>query len=315
MYRPYNELKAETDAVKQLDIRMIAEEMGFTFKKRGSHLECNEVSGMILFTQTNTFHNFYTGETGSVIDLVMKFENRTFPEAVRELSKYLSGETVKFQSYQSQTETKPFLLPPVNKDYRRAFAYLTKSRAIDRELVSRLMHEHRIYEEADHHNVVFLAGDRAGHIQHGFIRGTITGKQFRGDVPGSNKDYGFSLQGNTKRLIVFEAPIDLLSYKTLYPESQDHLIALGMLAQSPVYTYLKEYPEVKQISFVLDNDKKGREATRRYEREFADHGYKINHDEINVKMWYAGTKDVNDYLLAVKQQRLPKQSKQPCRRC
>ena len=98
MYRPYNELKAETDAVKQLDIRMIAEEMGFTFKKRGSHLECNEVSGMILFTQTNTFHNFYTGETGSVIDLVMKFENRTFPEAVRELSKYLSGGTVKFQS-------------------------------------------------------------------------------------------------------------------------------------------------------------------------------------------------------------------------
>ncbi len=313
MYRPYNELKAETDAVKQLDIRMIAEEMGFTFKKRGSHLECNEVSGMILFTQTNTFHNFYTGETGSVIDLVMKFENRTFPETVRELSKYLSGGTVKFQSYQSQTENKPFLLPPVNKDYRRAFAYLTKSRAIDRELVSRLMHEHRIYEEADHHNVVFLAGDRAGHIQHGFIRGTITGKQFRGDVPGSNKDYGFSLQGNTNRLIVFEAPIDLLSYKTLYPESQDHLIALGMLAQSPVYLYLKEYPEVKQISFVLDNDKKGREATRKYEHEFQEKGYSIIRDPASVRLWQTGKKDMNEYLVAIRQ-RMMEQKKQPCRR-
>ena len=88
-----------------------------------------------------------------------------------------------------------------------------------------------------------------------------------------------------------------------------------MLAESPVYTYLAEYPEVKRLLFILDNDKKGREAARRYEREFADHGYEINHDEINVKMWYAGTKDVNDYLLAVKQQRLPKQSKQACRRC
>lgn len=268
---------------------------------------------MILFTQTNTFHNFYTGETGSVIDLVMKFENRTFPEAVRELSKYLSGETVKFQSYQSQAEPKPFLLPPVNKDYRRAFAYLTKSRAIDRDLVSRLMHEHRIYEEADHHNVVFLAGDRSGHIQHGFIRGTITGKQFRGDVPGSNKDYGFSLQGNTDRLLVFEAPIDLLSYKTLYPESQDHLLALGMLAQSPVYTYLKEYPKVKQISFVLDNDKKGREATRKYEHEFQEKGYSIIRDPESVRLWQTGKKDMNEYLVAIRQ-RVMEQKKQPCRR-
>ena len=72
---------------------------------------------------------------------------------------------------------------------------------------------------------------------------------------------------------------------------------------------------MKRLLFILDNDKKGREAARRYECEFADHGYEINHDEINVKMWYAGTKDVNDYLLAVKQQRLPKQSKQACRRC
>lgn len=314
MYRPYTELKAETAAVKQIDIRMIAEEMGFTFKKRGSHLECNEISGMIIFTQSNTYHNFYTGETGSVIDLVMKFENKTFPEAVRKLSKYLSGNQVQMNKYQSHTEAKPFLLPPINKDYRRAFAYLNQSRGIDSGLVSKFMHEHRIYEDAEHHNVVFLAGDRNGYIQHGFIRGTITGKQFRGDVPGSNKDYGFNVEGTSDRLIVFEAPIDLLSYKTLYPESQDHLDALGMLAQSPVYTYLSEYPEVKRISFVFDNDSKGREAARKYEREFKDKGYEIVRDAVSVKMWYSGKKDVNEYLLAIKQQRLPEQSKLPCRR-
>ena len=315
MYRPYSELKAETAAIKQIDIQMVAEEMGFTFKRRGSHLECREIPGMVIFLETNTYHNFYTGKSGSVIDLVMEYEYKTFPEAIRELSKYLSGSHQQMNKYQSKSESKPFRLPPINKDYRRVFAYLNQTRGIDSELIAKLMHEHRIYEEANHHNAVFLAGDRKGFIQHAFIRGTITGKQFRGDVEGSNKDYGFNIEGTSDRLVVFEAPIDLLSYKTLYKESPDHLLALGMLAESPVYTYLAEYPEVKRLLFILDNDKKGREAARRYEREFADHGYEINHDEINVKMWYAETKDVNDYLLAVKQQRLPKQSKQACRRC
>ena len=182
-------------------------------------------------------------------------------------------------------------------------------------MIAKLMHEHRIYEEANHHNAVFLAGDRNGFIQHAFIRGTITGIQFRGDVEGSNKDYGFNIEGTSDRLVVFEAPIEQLSYKTLYKESPDHLLGIGMLAQSPVYTYLAEYPEIKRIAFVLNNDRKGREATRKFEREFAAHGYKIERDEMCVKMWYAGINDVNEYLLAVKQQRLPKRSKQACRRC
>ena len=112
---------------------------------------------------------------------------------------------------------------------------------------------------------------------------------------------------------MFEAPIDLLSYKTLYPESQDHLIALGMLAQSPVYLYLKEYPEVKQISFVLDNDKKGREATRKYEHEFQEKGYSIIREPATVRLWQTGKKDKNEYLVAIRQ-RMMEQKKQPCRR-
>ena len=63
MYRPYSELKAETAAIKQIDIQMVAEEMGFTFKRRGSHLECREIPGMVIFLETNTYHNFYTGKS------------------------------------------------------------------------------------------------------------------------------------------------------------------------------------------------------------------------------------------------------------
>lgn len=62
MYRPYSELKAETAAIKQIDIQMVAEEMGFTFKRRGSHLECREIPGMVIFLETNTYHNFYRKE-------------------------------------------------------------------------------------------------------------------------------------------------------------------------------------------------------------------------------------------------------------
>ena len=40
---------------------------------------------------------------------------------------------------------------------RRVFAYLTKQRFIDPQIISHFAHEHKIYEDGKYHNVVFVA--------------------------------------------------------------------------------------------------------------------------------------------------------------
>ena len=42
---------------------------------------------------------------------------------------------------------KPFELPEPNSDMRRVFAYLTKQRFIDPQIISHFAHEHKIYED------------------------------------------------------------------------------------------------------------------------------------------------------------------------
>lgn len=308
MYRTRAELEQEVDAVKQIDICYIARNMGYTLKNQGRTYAAREDKGLTFFPQTNTFYHFYTGKGGSVIDFLMEEKDIAFPEAVRELSSILTGKTtyrenslpVSHVNSLPEEKSKPdFILPPANDNYKRAFAYLNQTRRIDAGLISRLMHEKRIYEEKEHHNCVFLATDVNGMIRHAFVRGTITDKQYRGDIPGSDKDYGFSISGSDDVLVIFEAPIDLLSYATIYPYNKHHLLATGMLSERPIDKYIEEHQKIKKISIMLDNDKKGIEATNKFTAYYKDR-YDLVPDILFSQIKKAGVKDVNEYLVKSK---------------
>lgn len=319
MYRNCSDMQNETEEIKHIDLIQVAESMGYTFHKKGRTYECNEEKGLVYFPNTNSYYHFYNNEGGSVIDFVMRYQGLGFPDAVNNLKAYLTGASYSFSPKDTETNKeisksssmlepdKGILnLPDANDNYKRAFAYLTKSRGISPGIISRLMHEKRIYEEKKHHNVVFIGTDATGTPKHAFIRGTITEKQFRGDVKNSDKDYGFNIKGSNNILIVFEAPIDLLSYMTIFPETRCHLLALGMLSSAPILRYTDEHPEIKSISFLLDEDAPGRDAALSYKKEFADKGFNIVNTTISEKLEASGCKDVNEYLTYLKSQ-LPKE--------
>ena len=67
-----------------------------------------------------------------------------------------------------------------------------------------------IYEEAAHHNAIFVGRDEDGVPRYAHQRGTAG--NFRLDVKGSDKAFNFCYRGEGERLFVFEAPIDLLSF-------------------------------------------------------------------------------------------------------
>ena len=74
-----------------------------------------------------------------------------------------------------------------------------------------------IYEDAAHHNVVFVGREADGHPRYASSRGIQ--EKFRQDAAGAEKAFGFAHRGTDKQLLVFEAPIDLLSFIELFPKN------------------------------------------------------------------------------------------------
>ena len=78
---------------------------------------------------------------------------------------------------------------------------------IDREVIRAFESKGLIFEDAEHHNAVFVGVDANGEPKHIQKRSTNSGSSFKGNVDGSNADYSFNYVGTSDKLFVFEAPI------------------------------------------------------------------------------------------------------------
>lgn len=166
-----------------------------------------------------------------------------------------------------ETQNEEIQMPKRNSDNRRAFAYLSKTRCIDAGLISEFMKNGRIYESEKYHNCVFVTYNENKEPMYASMRGTGTfGKPFKGDVENSNKLYGYSFIGSSEKIIVTEAPIDMLSYISMQIMAgnddwrKDNYLALGCTADCALEEYLKNHSQIKEIYFALDNDKSGKKA-------------------------------------------------------
>ena len=171
---------------------------------------------------------------------------------------------------------KPFELPEPNSDMRRVFAYLTKQRFIDPQIISHFAHEHKIYEDGKYHNVVFVGTDENGDPRQASVRSTLSfGKTFRITVANSDTKYSFSHFGKDEKLFVFEAPIDMLSFITLYQKDwqQHSYIAMNGVYESAVLKALENHSELKSVYLCTDNDEGGIEAAERLRDILYEHGY------------------------------------------
>lgn len=178
---------------------------------------------------------------------------------------------------------KAFVLPPKNSDNRRVIAYLTKTRKIDHEVVNHMIKHGTLYEDAEHHNCVFVGYDPGNLPRYAALRGTYTpeGKTaFRGEVEGSKKRFGWCFTPETESVLlrVYESPIDAMSNMSLEKAAggnwrNKHYLSLGSLAYEALPEYLKQHPEVKNASFCLDNDIAGRQKTEEFTAKLEKQGY------------------------------------------
>ena len=196
---------------------------------------------------------------GLPVDFVMEFYGKSFPEAVQ----MLTGEPGEAQPEAGPAPSPAFRLPLRNVTNANILNYLTQERKLSPSLVNFFIAAGDIYEDSSHHNVVFVGRDADGHPRYASSRGI--NEKFRQDAAGAEKAFGFAHRGTDKQLLVFEAPIDLLSFIELFPKNwqQHNYLSLGGVSGKALRQFLSERPDVERVFLCLDADKAGEDACKR----------------------------------------------------
>ncbi len=331
----------------EIDLLSFLRSRGYEFKKCGSEYH---MKGHDSFVVKGMLWRWCSRDIGgNIVSYLTKIEGMDTVQAVL----YLCGE--KYDAERSVTQSlkrnssnerisKTIILPYRNSDARRAFAYLMKTRFIDKDIISSMMKNGNIYESLEYfvkvridknstktvklldyalfdkyksagvvekettsassirfgydtegdlrcvgierlddihrnlllkneniekitsvNNCVFCGFNEKGEIRYASARGVTQGSAYKQDIVGSDKKYGFAIQGESDEVFVFEAPIDVLSHATLYKLmnydwQKDSRVSLGGVSDLALEQYLSAHPNIKRITFCLDNDKAGMET-------------------------------------------------------
>ena len=224
----------------------------------------------------NEWYDHIARQGGHAVSFVQHYYGMSYQDAMELLLGKELGEAYPAAQPKREEPPKPFALPPLHTDMRRVYAYLMKQRHISREVITHFARAGLLYEDAQYHNCVFVGTDKQGVPRHAHKRSTNSqGKSFKVNVEGSKPQYSFHHVGQDGLLYVFEAPIDLLSFLTLYPDRwQEHsYVALCGTGGQAVCWMLEQHPSLQSVVLCLDHDEPGQTAARRLQEELQGAGY------------------------------------------
>ena len=214
--------EAEMATVRDTDLPDLLISLGYQVKRIGRYYTTQEMDS-IRIKDRRTWFRYSEGIGGDAITFLQRFYNKSFPEAV---------------------------------EYLLTWHGRARKRGIAPQVIRGFVEAGLLYEDAQHHNCVFVGRDQSGAPVFANQRGTYdrNGSSFKGDVPGSNKDIAFRLRcdpGNDV-VLVFEAPIDLMSFCTLHRKVTSNAVALCGLYEGGLRTYLRDNPHIRRIILCLE---------------------------------------------------------------
>ena len=227
----------------------------------------------------NSWYDHAVEQGGGPVSFLQRFYRMSYPEAMRTLLGGNNDQAYPAAPRRESEPTKDFALPEPNSDMRRVYAYLIKQRGIDKDVITHFAKAGLLYEDARHHNCVFVGRDQDGVPRHAHKRSTNSyGEAFRINVEGSDPRYSFHHIGRDGSLFVFEAPIDMMSYITLHPDRwQEHsYVACCGTSFQPVEQTAKMMPaQPEELFLCLDNDKAGHLACERMTEQSKSWGVEV----------------------------------------
>ena len=275
--------QAQIDKANAVDLEKFLRAQGETLVRSGKEYRWKAHDSLTVCG--NKWFRHSQSKGGFPVDFVMEFYGKSFPEAVQ----MLTGEPGEAQPEADPAPSPAFHLPLRNVTNANILNYLTQERKLSPSLVNFFIAAGDIYEDSSHHNVVFVGRDADGHPRYASNRGI--NEKFRQDVAGAEKAFGFAHRGTDKQLLVFEAPIDLLSFIELFPKNwqQHNYLSLGGVSGKALRQFLSERPDVERVFLCLDADKAGEDACKRLEA--------LLPDTVSVTRIQPCMKDWNDVLV------------------
>jgi hypothetical protein len=275
--------QAQIDKANAVDLEKFLRAQGETLVRSGKEYRWKAHDSLTVCG--NKWFRHSQSKGGFPVDFVMEFYGKSFPEAVQ----MLTGEPGEVQPEADPAPSPAFRLPLRNVTNANILNYLTQERKLSPSLVNFFIAAGDIYEDAAHHNVVFVGRDADGHPRYASSRGI--NEKFRQDAAGAEKTFGFAHRGTDKQLLVFEAPIDLLSFIELFPKNwqQHNYLSLGGVSGKALRQFLSERPDVERVFLCLDADKAGEDACKRLAT--------LLPDSVSVTRIQPCMKDWNDVLV------------------
>ena len=275
--------QAQIDKANEVDLEKFLWAQGETLVRSGKEYRWKAHDSLTVCG--NKWFRHSQSKGGFPVDFVMEFYGKSFSEAVQ----MLTGEPGEAQPEADPAPSPAFRLPLRNVTNANILNYLTQERKLSPSLVNFFIAAGDIYEDAAHHNVVFVGRDADGHPRYASSRGIH--EKFRQDAAGAEKAFGFAHRGTDKQLLVFEAPIDLLSLIELFPKNwqQHNYLSLGGVSGKALRQFLSERPDVERVFLCLDADKAGEDACKRLAA--------LLPDTVSVTRIQPCMKDWNDVLV------------------
>ena len=231
----------------------------------------------------NTWYDFGTGEGGTILDLIMKLENKDTKEAVKRL-KELAGDTTSnsFFSFPQQNtfnnQSNKIIDYEIRELNNKALLDYLQDRKIDYRASQGYLKE-IYYKVGDktYFGLAFKNNSGGYEIRNKYFKGAVGTKDITTIQAGEKK----------KECVVFEGFMDFLSYLTIKPNTGKDFIILNSVALTDkAIEVIKQYNDVK---LALDNDKAGDIATQKIIEHIP--GAK------DVRKFYKNYKDLNEFIM------------------
>ncbi|XVG95664.1 DUF3991 domain-containing protein [Eubacteriales bacterium KG125] len=237
----------------------------------------------LIITPYKGFYWFSQGVgSKNPIDYYMHVKGMTFLDATNAVLKLMNYDLTRKNIVVSNASTNPnyikkdFVLPEKDENNRNVFAYLTKTRGLDKDLVNSLIKKGVIYQDKKFKNAVFLGKDFDGNIVSAFKRSTRTINTGntgwnKGDQDGSQKDFRFRIENSSNKIVnIFESEIDMLSYLSLIPNvaRNENYISLGGVSDRAIAKFLANNEQIKHLNICTDNDSAGHKFCNQFAQKY-----------------------------------------------
>lgn len=316
-------MKDKIKIAEEKSILEVASFAGQTFDRAGSFYKGVEHDSLMIKPNDNAFFwNSRRGEknwSGSPIqfiqnpDLAGELYREDFKDAVELLNSddFGNADNIKIE------KTTPDFKYDENNYVKRidgfkSYNYLVEERKINTQLVDDLQDQNLIKQD-HHNNVAFLWKDAEDNVVGQDLRGTGE-KPFK-KIDTDQGHFGFNFKPSDvepENLLIFEAPIDAMSYASLHPKENNAYASMSGLKETNAYAhvnhFVKKYQkEPENVLLCVDNDEPG-QAFAEQMTEKVKYKYPSDND-ITFKTHLPDEgKDWNDFLKSLEENKTKEQN-------